>query len=192
MKKISVFFLVLGLLVSCGNIEATKSTKKESVATSTTLVNNRVTDHGNPYFHHGYWGGYPFGYGYFNYFNWPWIMNRNYGFAFYPFYNYNVYYSTYAVIAYSPSTGKVGWSWGGNYLESTASQAESQCGEKDCKSVVWVQGGCAAIAVSKKTNRLGWAYAYDKLHAKAGAVNSCRSGAVGNAQCTPLAWVCSF
>lgn len=69
--------------------------------------------------------------------------------------------ANYGSIAYSTSTGAMGWST--NYRTRTAAErrARRECerysGSGDCKPVVWVRNACAALATA--SNRAyGWAW----------------------------------
>jgi len=147
---------------------------------------------GNPYYNQVVVGGVPLGYG-----AWGWGLGAYY--PYYPnyFYGYSYqnyypsYIPSYGAIAFSASENKFGHAWGQSYRDDAALSAEQSCGASDCKSIVWVQGGCAAAATSAPDQRLGWAYARTKYQAIHGAMNACRSGGKGS-KCEPRAWVCSF
>lgn len=140
--------------------------------------------HSLPYF--GYWG---WGTGvvvtYPNYF---------YGYSFYnpyPVYPvYPIYIPTYGALSYSTKTDTVGQAWGYPSRDAASESAMRGCNASDCAPVVWVQGGCAAIATSAEGRNLGWAYAPSKYEARNRAMRGCRQG--GHTDCVPRAWVCSF
>lgn len=143
-----------------------------------------------PYVWNGYFGGVPWGFGHFNWLYWP--VTVAYGYSYWGYYNWAPYYSTYGAIAYSVSTGKFGLAWGTNSRQAANSSAVDFCAEEDCRPVVWVQGGCAALAINKTENRVGWAYGDYKDQARSGALRSCRHGATTPADCKVASWVCSF
>lgn len=142
-----------------------------------------------PYYWTGYWGGYPFGWGYFGYTVWPagyWAYPYQYG------YFYSDYYplGTVGVLAYSQTEETGGFSWGQDSVEAAARVAVNSCSAADCEPVVWVRGGCAAIATSAEDKRLGWAYADGKYRAISAARRACVNS--GGSHCTARGWVCSL
>jgi hypothetical protein len=114
-----------------------------------------------------------------------------YGFSYYPFFGPLVRYATFGSISYSISTGRTGWSWGDATLEGSVSNANQFCGVPDCRGVVWVQGGCAAVSTSADGSRLGWGYDGSRSQAQSRSLRACRAGSRG-ALCTGKAWVCSW
>lgn len=113
-----------------------------------------------------------------------------YGYSYYPYFGYAVRYSTFGAIAYSPSTGRKGWSWGNSDQASAQIGAVNFCGVADCTPVVWVQGGCAAIATSATGGNLGWGYDAGRYQSRTRALAACRAS--GYADCEVQAWVCSY
>ncbi len=113
-----------------------------------------------------------------------------YGYSYYPYFNYGERYSTFGAIAYSPSTGRTGWSFN-NTDQATALYSSVQyCGQPDCAATVWVQGGCAAIATSASGGTLTWGYDADRNNARVRALTACGSNGWGD--CQVKAWVCSY
>lgn len=149
-----------------------------------------------PYVFTGIWAGIPYGYGNLNPFLWPtdyWYGPYHVGYGYGYGYGYGFVYPripTYGAIAYSPAAKVGGFAWGQPSLAAASSQAENFCGAADCRAVVWVQGGCAAISTSPVGNALGWAYASTKMAAATLANRSCLQS--GGRNCQPRGWVCSF
>lgn len=127
---------------------------------------------------------------YYNFGWWGWAGGVVIGYPYTPFgYVYYPYYGHFGAIAYSQSTDRVGYSFGDNTQNSAESKALYSCGVEDCISVVWVQGGCAAVYTSTREQRLGWGYAATLSQARSAAVRGCRYGGKGG--CVQKAWVCS-
>jgi hypothetical protein len=146
-----------------------------------------------PYFYHGYWGRYPFGYGYFNYLNYYpgyWNYPNWNGFSFFAYYNYQVRYSTYGAIAYSAKEDKFGWAWGSSDRSSASQAAQNYCTFDDCQPVAWVQGGCLTVTTSATNHSLNWAYSNTKSQARAASNRSCRDS--GALDCVDRVFVCSY
>lgn len=112
-----------------------------------------------------------------------------YGYSYYSFYNYQPYYATYGVIAYSKDTDRIGLAWGSATRGEAVSNALDYCNAADCRPVVWVQGGCAAIATNVAAERLGWGVANSKYLAASIASRECKSP---GAPCIRRAYVCSY
>lgn len=132
-------------------------------------------------FHYG-WGWYPLtAIGYY----------PAYGFSYYPYFGYLPYYATFGAIAYSPATGQTGWAWGSATRYAAEAGAIDYCAAPDCRSIVWVQGGCAAVATSANEGQLGWGYDSARYRARSRALRACRASG-GNPGCHVKAWVCSY
>jgi Domain of unknown function (DUF4189) len=62
---------------------------------------------------------------------------------------------TYAAVAISPSTQDTGISWSASSQSQAETLAIQSCAKegnnKDCKSVLWAEDACVAIAISSKT-----------------------------------------
>jgi hypothetical protein len=103
------------------------------------------------------------------------------------------YYDQYAAIAYSSDTGR--WGAGYNYYTRSAAEARAieRCastGAADCRTRVWVQNGCCALAVGDE-RQLGWAWASgsnDLGRAKSQALVQCNSRTTN---CRVVSWACT-
>lgn len=135
--------------------------------------------------HHFHYGNL-YGWGYFR--RWYPV-----GFSYYPYYRslrrFHRRYTSFAAISYSPATQKFGVAWGNRSRGQAQKNANGYCGEKDCKPVVWVRGGCAAIAKSDKSDKVGWGYHTSKHRARSYAIRGCKQNAEEG--CKVLAWACS-
>lgn len=145
------------------------------------------------------------------YYGWPIVVGPVYtfpvyGYSYWGYWNYEPYYATYGAIAYSKATGQFGFAYAHNSRRAAERDAVNYCGEEDCKSVIWVQGGCGALAkspaipavpasegveaVEAVDARMGYAYASNKLDAQRYAMRGCKRS--GGEACKQLAWVCSY
>lgn len=68
---------------------------------------------------------------------------------------------TYAVVAYSPSTGKIGWAWNYRVYNTAARVALKNCGERDARVVNWARFGWLVLVVSEDKS-YGTATSYGK------------------------------
>ncbi len=59
-------------------------------------------------------------------------------------------------ISYSPSTDTFGWSYSENNRYGAKQSSYRYCGQYDCQEIVWVQGGCAAVASGPGGANLSW------------------------------------
>jgi hypothetical protein len=91
----------------------------------------------------------------------------------------------YGAIAYSPTTGRWGYSYGYRYLSGAQGDALIRCGSTDARVVVWVQNGWAALAVGDN-GAYGWGWSTSSL-AKAKARALQNAGANARIRC----WVYS-
>ena|SRR3989338_4382194 len=137
-----------------------------------------------PIVRHYIWNGSAVGYGVQPI--WPLVQ---YGFSFNP-YHYFAAHASFGAIAYSPATQKAGYSSGHRSRTAASAAAEAFCGAPDCRMVVWVNSGCAAISTSRETHSLGWAYAKTRDRAIHFANYACRQH--GGLDCDMRAWVCSW
>jgi Domain of unknown function (DUF4189) len=149
------------------------------------------------FYYNGYNVGVPYGYGYFNPYNWPvnyWVNPYYNGYSFYPFYNYAPYYASFAAISYSPSRDVFGYSVNESSRNSATYTANNFCGVGDCRPVVWVQGACAVAVTSASTRRLTWAYNNSIQGANFWALKSCANdgSSTGVTDCVARVWVCSY
>lgn len=149
--------------------------------------------HWTPYHNHFYVGGVNLGWGLFG---WPVVVGPYryaypvYGYSYWPYFGYQTYYASFGAIAYSKSTGEVGMSWSQSTRKRAEEDAVTYCGKEDCKPVLWVQGGCAALTKSEKTSAMGYAYYPDKYEAQLYAMRACKRSKAED--CKQLAWVCSY
>ena len=68
-------------------------------------------------------------------------------------------FSTYAAVAFSPSTGKYGYCWDSPTRGRAEQEALSKCPEKDARIVGWVQGGWLVLAIGNDNiYGVGWEY----------------------------------
>ena len=84
----------------------------------------------------------------------------------------------WAAVALSPSTHYCGWSADYSTLAGAKQRAVNECtkissGAADCQSVVWVQNGCAAVAVNRVA--YGWGWAGSQSTAEATAISQCQA-----------------
>ncbi len=128
------------------------------------------------------WGWYPLGLNGW----WPY-----YGYSYWPYYDFAVYYATYGAISISKSTGAVGVSFRHDSREGAFNDANGYCGSEDCRPVVWVQGGCGAIAATADKAAFGWGVATSKYAARSRAMRGCKASG-GKKDCRIAAWVCSW
>lgn len=158
-----------------------------------TMFSSRavIADTAVPWSYSGYWGGVPVGYGYIPFPYWYGAGLYNpYGYSYFPFYNYQPYYSTYAAISYSPSSDHFGAAWGHFDQQSAVEASLGFCQQGDCRPVVWVQGGCAALVANTSALRLGWGYGDSLSQASLYAQSACQRG-LGQ-PCQRKVWVCSY
>ncbi len=116
----------------------------------------------------------------------PIVVVPVYGFAY-------LFNASFGAIAYSPETGKYGVSWGHPSRYKAQKAARNFCGHWSCEPVVWVQGGCAALAVSNDPfglNWVGWSYQPTLVAAQQQSLYGC--ALAGGTNCQGLAWTCSF
>ncbi|MCX6124768.1 MAG: DUF4189 domain-containing protein [Proteobacteria bacterium] len=151
----------------------------------------------NPFYFYGYSGRVPYGWGHYWLNRWPvgyWNYPQWNGYSYYSYYNYQPYYASFAVISYSASGDTWGSAWGQPSRAAATSYAYQNCNQADCRPVVWVQGGCAAIATSKATGRVAWGTGYNQGQALQYAYSSCQQnpGGAVPTDCTNRAWVCSY
>jgi Domain of unknown function (DUF4189) len=83
------------------------------------------------------------------------------------------YPSYWGAIAFSPSTGSIGYSYDYPTLASAGSAARRYCRVRDCQVLVSVDHGCAALAQARN-RALGWAWAGSLAAAKSRAAGAAR------------------
>ena len=92
----------------------------------------------------------------------------------------------FGAIAYSPATGRYGYSW--NFQSRTAAQnaALRKCGIRDCRVVSWFRNACGSLA----TSRYGWGAAanVNLYQAQNTAIRGCSNYGPG---CQVVRTVCS-
>ena len=99
---------------------------------------------------------------------------------------------SWGAISWSPSTGHSGIAWGQFSQSAALNTANFQCGSADCRPVVWVAGGCAAIAVGQDSNQrsfVGWGWHFNRAQAESYALQGCAHQAQS---CQVHSWVCSW
>lgn len=83
----------------------------------------------------------------------------------------------WGAIAYSDSTGAVGWGWGYESRDSAESAALMQCATRanDCHVAVQVSGGCAALAkgIVDGIHGAGWSRGISAREAERDALTEC-------------------
>ncbi len=78
----------------------------------------------------------------------------------------------YAVVAYSPATGRYGYGYGYASRGAAEVAALNRCGTTDARVVAWTRNGY--IAVARGTGRsIGWAHASDPATARRLALAAC-------------------
>jgi hypothetical protein len=80
--------------------------------------------------------------------------------------------AAHAAIAYSRSTGSIGWSWGYACRAHAEEAALDRCDGEDAEVVVWTCNGWCALAVGDD-NIYAWAWATTKAEAETRALIEC-------------------
>ncbi|MGF1487601.1 MAG: DUF4189 domain-containing protein [Prochloraceae cyanobacterium] len=93
---------------------------------------------------------------------------------------------TYGSIAYSPATGRYGYSWNYDNRALAQNAALRQCGVRDCRIVSWFSNACGSLAKSN----YGWGSSWNANRGRATstAIGACRQYGPG---CRNLVTVCS-
>jgi len=112
-----------------------------------------------------------------------------YGHSYWRNFGYQPRFSKFAAIAYSAKTGNRGYSYRASTRWAGERIAKLQCGAKDCETVVWVQGGCAAVAKSQAGQEFAWAIDSTLWSAQRWAMIGCRRS--GAKDCRMLSRTCS-
>jgi hypothetical protein len=156
----------------------------------------QAQSHHGPFHHHYVHSGVYAGWGYYpivnGYWGWryyhlsPWAP---YGYSYLGYWNYQPYYASFGSISYSPSTDKVGVAWGQPNLATSSTVSNAYCAVADCATVVWVQGGCAAVARSAEAGHVYWGYHANRTWSDTNALRACVNN--GGTDCKLAAWVCS-
>jgi hypothetical protein len=104
--------------------------------------------------------------------------------------------SDFAAIAYSPLTRNIGIAQAQSSKAAAEAAAMQDCKSQqrspaDCQNAAWVQGGCAALAVSSK-GAWGGHYAEDQSKARSNAIAKCQTYTKGadKASCAVLTIIC--
>ncbi len=92
----------------------------------------------------------------------------------------------FGAIAYSPSTGAYGYAYNGVTRWQAESAAVSYCGVFDCRSAVWVNNGCASLAVG--FTGFGYQIGFNSGAVINGALLNCNALSAG---CRAVAYVCT-
>ncbi|MDV4161027.1 DUF4189 domain-containing protein [Rhizobium leguminosarum] len=96
---------------------------------------------------------------------------------------------SYGAIAYSPSTGALGWSYAHANRGDAEIVARRNCDSSanDCRIAIWFRNACGAVAVG---HRGGWGsgWGYDNREAQRQAIRSCRKQ---TGSCRVIRWQCS-
>jgi hypothetical protein len=93
----------------------------------------------------------------------------------------------YAAIAYSPATGKYGYSYSHGTLASAQRDALARCGAADAQIVVWSRNSYCALAKGED-NAYGAGHGPTRAQAQAAALRECRKHA---SECRIVQWVFS-
>jgi hypothetical protein len=83
-------------------------------------------------------------------------------------------YDRYAAIAYSPSTGKYGYSHGYGSRCSAERAALSHCPREDARIVAWSRNAWCVLALGDDVGEYGWAWATSSGCARSRALEECR------------------
>lgn len=94
---------------------------------------------------------------------------------------------TAGAIAYSPSTGAVGWSYGQPDQETAKWAAEQACGQSDCAWKVSEQGATAVLVLGAGGG-IYWAWDLTLAGAQQRALELCSANTTG---CSVTRWVAS-
>lgn len=168
---------------------------------------------GYHYGYNGFYSGVPIGWGYWNwpaysfynpYYYTPAYYN-NYGYSYYTYYR-QPRYKSFGAITYSKDKKTFGIAWGNSSRDQAISESKGYCGDASCVPVVWVQGGCGAVAKDKASDFLGYAIASSRGVAEKKAMKACQELALPKPEaasedknaaapeprsCAPEAWFCT-
>ena len=92
----------------------------------------------------------------------------------------------YGAIAFSNSSGALGWANDYGSQAEAENEALSQCGA-GCEGVLWFKNACGAIATSSD-HSYGTGWATSRSAAEAVAIQGCRQHA---SDCSVERWVCT-
>lgn len=96
----------------------------------------------------------------------------------------------YGAIAYSQSSGAVGWSYDYPSRKAAEGTALGNCQGHGggCSVAFWFSNNCGALAASADRS-IGWGWADNRFAAQARALDECRKH--GRAGCQIRAWSCN-
>ena len=83
-------------------------------------------------------------------------------------------YDPYAAIAYSPSTGRYGYSHGQSCRRRAECVARAHCKADDARTVVWCHGAWCALALGKDSQAYGYGWSSTAQGARSRALDNCR------------------
>jgi Domain of unknown function (DUF4189) len=96
--------------------------------------------------------------------------------------------TTYGAIAYSPDSGKIGYSEKYANRAQAENRAKQECGKNDCQIAAWYYSSCGALA----TNDDGtWGGAQGADEQRAGKAALARCAKEGGKNCKVIASYCS-
>jgi hypothetical protein len=81
--------------------------------------------------------------------------------------------SLYGAIAYSPSTGRNGYTYNYNFLGDAENDAIAYCDAPDAEIVAWARNEWCALAVADDNSNYGYASGVTKADAEANALSYC-------------------
>ncbi|MEW6128819.1 MAG: DUF4189 domain-containing protein [Acidobacteriota bacterium] len=94
--------------------------------------------------------------------------------------------NNWGAIAYSKSSGRIGYSYDYATEAQAINSAVERCGVRDCQAVVWFVNGCGALAKGDKG--YGWAIGASRSEAEGKALAECRKRGGG---CRIVQWACT-
>jgi len=96
--------------------------------------------------------------------------------------------TTYGAIAYSPSSGRVGYSYNFANRSAADARASQECGKPDCVIATWYYNNCGAVAASSTG---AWAGEHAASTRRAEALAMARCEHQGGRDCKVLASHCA-
>jgi hypothetical protein len=93
----------------------------------------------------------------------------------------------FGAIAFSPTTGRNGASWGQPTQQAAEWAAVQNCAAPDCQPKLWVNQMCGAMAFGQ-TREVSTAGGKTREEAELGAMTACAQKQAG---CRVVRWVCS-
>lgn len=92
---------------------------------------------------------------------------------------------SWGAIALSPSTYRTGYTWDYPTAATATRAAAQKCGARDCRAIVEVANGCAALAQASNY-ALGWSYGGSRADAENRAIR-----ATPGRHAHVVGWVCT-